>query len=94
MEKAREFQKNIYFRFIDYVKVSDCVDHNNLWKIHQEMGLPDHLTAEETIHKTKRPPAEREKMFANQISDKELTFKNCKELIQLNSKKPKHLIKK
>ena len=44
MEKAREFQKNIYFCFIDYAKVSDCVDHNKLWKILKEMGIPDHLT--------------------------------------------------
>ena len=44
MEKAREFQKNIYFCFIDYSKASDCVDHNNLWKILKEMGISDHLT--------------------------------------------------
>ena len=44
IEKAREFQKNIYFCFIDYAKAFDCVDHNNLWKIQKEMGLPDHLT--------------------------------------------------
>ena len=44
MEKAREFQKNIYSCFIDYTKVFDCVDHNKLWKILQEMGIPDHLT--------------------------------------------------
>ena len=44
MEKAREFQKNIYFCFIDYAKAFDCVDHNKLWKILKEMGLPDHLT--------------------------------------------------
>ena len=44
MEKAREFQKNIYFCFIDYAKVFDCVDHNKLWKIPKEMRIPDHLT--------------------------------------------------
>ena len=43
MEKAREFQKSIYFFFIDYAKAFDCVDHNKLWKILQEMGIPDHL---------------------------------------------------
>ena len=43
-EKAREFQKNIYFCFIDYVKASDSVDDNKLWKILKEMGIPDHLT--------------------------------------------------
>ena len=43
-KKAREFQKNIYFCFIDYAKAFDCVDHNKLWKILKEMGLPDHLT--------------------------------------------------
>ena len=44
IEKAREFQKNIYFYFTDYAKVFECVDHNKLWKMLQEMGIPDHLT--------------------------------------------------
>ena len=44
MEKAREFQKNIYFCFIDYAKTFDSVDQNKLWKILKEMGIPDHLT--------------------------------------------------
>ena len=44
IEKAREFQKIIYFCFIDYAKASDCVDHNILWKILQEMGITEHLT--------------------------------------------------
>ena len=44
IEKAREFQKNIYFCFIDYAKAFDCVDHHKVWKILQEMGIPDHLT--------------------------------------------------
>ena len=44
MEKAREFQKNIYFCFIDYAKAFDCVDHKKLWKILKEMGIPSHLT--------------------------------------------------
>ena len=44
IEKTLEFQKNIYFCFIDYAKAFDCVDHNKLWKILQEMGIPDHLT--------------------------------------------------
>ena len=44
IEKAREFQKNIYFCFIDYTKAFDCVDRNKLWKILQEIGIPDHLT--------------------------------------------------
>ena len=44
IEKAREFQKNIYFCFIDDAKAFDCVDHNKLWKILKEMGIPDHLT--------------------------------------------------
>ena len=43
-KKAREFQKNIYFCFIDYAKAFDCVDHDKLWKILKEMGIPDHLT--------------------------------------------------
>ena len=44
MEKAREFQRNIYFCFLDYAKAFDCVDHNKLWKILKEMGILDHLT--------------------------------------------------
>ena len=44
IEKAREFQKNIYFCFTDYAKAADCVDHNKLWKTLKEMGIPDHLT--------------------------------------------------
>ena len=44
IEKVREFLKNIYFCFIDYAKAFDCVDHNKLWKILKEMGIPDHLT--------------------------------------------------
>ena len=44
IKTAREFQKNIYFCFIDYVKAFDCVDHNKLWKIFKEMGIPNHLT--------------------------------------------------
>ena len=44
MEKAREFQKNIYFCFIDNAKAFDCVDHSKLWKLLQEMGIPDHFT--------------------------------------------------
>ena len=44
IEKAQEFQENIYFCFIDYAKAFDCVDHNKLWEILKEMGIPDHLT--------------------------------------------------
>ena len=44
IEKAREFQKNIYFSFTDYAEGFDCVDHNKLWKTLKEMGIPDHLT--------------------------------------------------
>ena len=44
MEKAREFQKNTYFFYIDYAKAFDCVDHNKLWTILKDMGIPDHLT--------------------------------------------------
>ena len=44
IKKAREFQKNIYFCFVDYANVFDCMDHNKLWKILKEMGIPDHLT--------------------------------------------------
>ena len=44
IEKAREFQKSIYFHFIDCAKAFNCVDHNKLWRLLQEMGIPDHLT--------------------------------------------------
>ena len=44
IEKAREFQKNIYFCFFDYAKAFDCVDHNKRWRILKEMGIPEHLT--------------------------------------------------
>ena len=47
IEKAREFQKSIYLYFIDYTKASDSVDHNKLWEILKEMGIPDHLTCPE-----------------------------------------------
>ena len=67
IEKSREFQKNIYFWFIDYAKASDCVDHNKLWKILKEMGIPDHLTyllrnlyaGQEAIGRTKLETADR-----------------------------------
>ena len=49
IKKAREFQKNIYFCFIDYAKAFDCVDHNNLWKILKEMGIPNHLSTSQEI---------------------------------------------
>ena len=45
IEKAREFQKNMYFCFINYAKAFDCVDHSKLWKILKEMGIPEHLTS-------------------------------------------------
>ena len=45
IEKAREFQKNIYFCFIDYTKAIDCVDHSKLWTVFKEMGIPGHLTS-------------------------------------------------
>ena len=45
IQKAREFQENIYFCFIDYAKAFDCVDHNKLWKILKEMGIPEHLVS-------------------------------------------------
>ena len=52
IEKAREFQKNIYFCFIDYAKAFDCVDHSRLWKILKEMGIPDHQTTIEWLNWT------------------------------------------
>ena len=59
MEKATEFQKNIYFCFIDYPKAFDCMDHNKLWKILKELGIPDHLTAScETCMQVKKQQLE------------------------------------
>ena len=58
-EKAREFQKNIYFCFTDYPKAFDCVDHNKLWKILKEMGIPDHFTC----------------LLRNQYTDQEATVR-------------------
>ena len=59
MEKAREFQKNICFCFIDYAKAFDCVDHNKHWKSLKEMGIPDHLTCPwETCMKVKKQQLE------------------------------------
>ena len=58
IEKARELQKNIYFCFIDYAKVFDCVDHNKLWKILKEMGIPDHLTSWETYMQVRKQQLE------------------------------------
>ena len=52
MEKAREFQKNIYFCFIDYAKAFDCVVHNKLWKILKEMGIPDHQPLEKSVYRS------------------------------------------
>ena len=49
IEKARVFQKNIYFCFIDYAKVFHCVDHNKLWKIIKEMGIPEHFSPEKPV---------------------------------------------
>ena len=63
IEEAREFQKNIYFCFIDYAKAFDCVDHNKLWKILQEMGIPDHLT----------------RLLQNLYADQEATVRNVHE---------------
>ena len=54
IEKAREFQKNIYFCFIDYAKAFDCVDHNKLWKFLQEMGIPDHVVYREICMQVKK----------------------------------------
>ena len=69
IDKAREFQKNIYFCFINYAKTFDCVDHNKLWKILKEMGTPDHLTCllgnlyagQETIARTGHGTTDRSK---------------------------------
>ena len=58
MEKAREFQKNIYFCFIDYAKAFDSVDQNKLWKILKEMGIPDHLTSWETYMQVRKQQLE------------------------------------
>ena len=61
IKKAREFQKNIYFSFIDYAKAFNCVDHNKLWKILKEMGIPDHWPASwETCRQVRKQPLEQD----------------------------------
>ena len=64
MEKAREFQRNICFCFIDYAKAFDCVDHHKMWKILKEMGIPDHLTF----------------LLRNLYADQEATFRTGHEI--------------
>ena len=58
LKKAREFQKNIYFCFINYAKAFDCVDQNKAWKILKEMGIPDHLTSWETYMQVRKQQLE------------------------------------
>ena len=58
MEKARALQKNIYFCFIDYAKAFACVDHNQLWKILKEIGIPDHLASWETFMQVRKQQLE------------------------------------
>ena len=58
MEKARAFQKNIYFCFTDYAKAFDCVDHNKLWKILKQMGIPDHLTFLSNLYQVRKQQLE------------------------------------
>ena len=58
MEKAREFQKSIYFCFTDYAKAFDCMDHNKLWKILKEVWIPDHLTCWETYMQVRKQQLE------------------------------------
>ena len=66
IEKAREFQKNIYFCFIDYAEAFDCVDHNKLWKIHRKTGIPDHL-----IYLLRNPYAGQEATVRNRHGTKD-----------------------
>ena len=73
IEKARQCQKKIYFCFIDYAKAFDCVDHNKLWKILKEMGIPDHLTcSQETCMQVKKQQLEPDmKQWTGSILGKE-----------------------
>ena len=73
MDKAREFQKNIYFCFIDYAKAFDCVDHNKLWKILKEMEISDHLTY----------------LLRNLYAGQEATVRTRLGLVEIGSKKEK-----
>ena len=76
IQKAREFQKNIYFCFIDYAKVFDCVDHHKLWRILKEMGIPDDLTCllknlyvgqEATVRTGQQTGSKLEKVFVKSV---------------------------
>ena len=70
IKKAREFQKDIYFCFIDYAKTFDCVDHNKLWKILKEMGIPDHLTCPlRNLYAKKKKKKERKKPICRSRSN-------------------------
>ena len=77
IEKARGFQKNIYFCFIHYAKAFDCVDHNKLWKILQEMGIPDQLTC----------------LLRNLYAGQEATVRTAQKGTQAASKQEKEYVK-
>ena len=80
MEKAREFQKSIYFCFIDYVKAFDSVDHNKLWKILKEMGIPNHVTCpwETGMHIRKQQlELDREQQTGSKLRKEYIKAVNC-----------------
>ena len=80
MEKAREFQKNIYFCFLDYAKAFDCVDHKKLWKILQEMGVPDHFAASwETCMSVKKQQLESymEQLIGSKMEKEYIKTEHC-----------------
>ena len=83
MEKAREFQKNIYFCFIDYTEAFDWMDHNKLWKILKEMGIPDHLTSWESCMQVKKQQLEldMEQQTASQLGKEYIKAIYCHLLI-------------
>ena len=84
-DKAREFQKNIYICFIDHAKAFDCVDHNKLWKIFQEMGIPDHLTCLlRNLYAVKKQQLELDR-------EQQMRFKLGKEYIKDVYRHPVHL---
>ena len=84
IEKAREFQKNIYFSFIDCAKAFDCVDHNKLWKFLKEMGIPDHLPASwETCLQVKKQQLEpdMEQWAGSKLGKEDIKAAYCHRLI-------------
>ena len=85
-KKTREFQKNIYFCFIDYAKAFDCVAHNKLWKILKEMGIPDHLTCIQISQEADHLTCLLRNLYAGQVVWYSHLFQNFPQFIVIHTK--------